>query len=249
MIKDADVESVICMDTNFCYVKEALAATDLKRVIVTNLVDTAAGLETGSWDIYSTRSPRARWTLTRRAASLLLDLIRHAPLSEAVNDRSDRNDLSYILYTGGTTGFPKGVPGNHIGMTSYVNDVTEDVAGECISKRARRHLHRHQSALSYHGPGPVHGRRAKQGQHHRTDARPPRWTPSWSPFERFKVRWLLGVPALYRMILENDRQERYDLSSLTYCYCGGDVLPEEVKERWQQTLRHRPSTRSMVPPK
>ena len=52
--------------------------------------------------------------------------------------------------------------------------------------------------------------------------------------QRFKVRWLLGVPALYRMILENDRQDRYDLSSLTYCYCGGDVLPEEVKERWQQ---------------
>jgi long-chain acyl-CoA synthetase len=36
------------------------------------------------------------------------------------------------------------------------------------------------------------------------------------------------------MILENDRLERYDLSSLTYCYCGGDVLPEEVKERWHQ---------------
>jgi len=52
--------------------------------------------------------------------------------------------------------------------------------------------------------------------------------------QRFKVRWLLGVPALYRMILENDRQERYDLSSLTYCYCGGDVLPEEVKERWHK---------------
>ena len=40
MIKDAQVETVICMDTNFCYVKEAFAETELKRVIVTNLVDT-----------------------------------------------------------------------------------------------------------------------------------------------------------------------------------------------------------------
>ena len=48
--------------------------------------------------------------------------------------------------------------------------------------------------------------------------------------QRYRVRWLLGVPALYRMILENDRLDRYDLGSLTYCYCGGDVLPEEVKE-------------------
>jgi len=40
-----------------------------------------------------------------------------------------RKDFAYILYTGGTTGFPKGVPGNHIGMTSYVYDVMEEVAG------------------------------------------------------------------------------------------------------------------------
>jgi len=35
------------------------------------------------------------------------------------------------------------------------------------------------------------------------------------------------------MILENDRLERYDLSSLRYCYCGGDVLPLEVFNRWE----------------
>jgi long-chain acyl-CoA synthetase len=52
--------------------------------------------------------------------------------------------------------------------------------------------------------------------------------------ERRKVRWLLGVPALYRMILENDRIDHYDLRSLQYCFCGGDVLPEEVKQRWHE---------------
>jgi long-chain acyl-CoA synthetase len=52
--------------------------------------------------------------------------------------------------------------------------------------------------------------------------------------QRHRVRWLLGVPALYRMILENDRFELYRLDSLKYCFCGGDVLPEEVKERWRE---------------
>jgi len=36
------------------------------------------------------------------------------------------------------------------------------------------------------------------------------------------------------MILENDRLDQYDLSSLTYCYCGGDVLPFEVYKRWKE---------------
>jgi long-chain acyl-CoA synthetase len=52
--------------------------------------------------------------------------------------------------------------------------------------------------------------------------------------QRHRVRWMLGVPALYRMILENDRVDQYDLGSLQYCFCGGDVLPEEVKERWRE---------------
>jgi long-chain acyl-CoA synthetase len=52
--------------------------------------------------------------------------------------------------------------------------------------------------------------------------------------QRYHVRWFLGVPALYRMILENDRLDQYDLGSLRYCYCGGDVLPLEVFKRWQE---------------
>jgi long-chain acyl-CoA synthetase len=43
-----------------------------------------------------------------------------------------------------------------------------------------------------------------------------------------------GVPALYRMILENDRLNHYDLSSLRYCWSGADVLPTEVFHRWQK---------------
>ena len=60
-------------------------------------------------------------------------LLKHPRLREKV-ELDPWKDLSYILYTGGTTGFPKGVPGNHIGMTSYVNDVTVDVAGQYLKE-------------------------------------------------------------------------------------------------------------------
>jgi long-chain acyl-CoA synthetase len=55
-----------------------------------------------------------------------------------------------------------------------------------------------------------------------------------SAIERYKIKWMLGVPALYRMMLENDRIDQYDLSSLRYCYCGGDVLPVEVFKTWRE---------------
>jgi long-chain acyl-CoA synthetase len=44
---------------------------------------------------------------------------------------------------------------------------------------------------------------------------------------------MLGVPAFYRMILDNDRVDSYDMSSLRYCWCGGDVLPGELFNRWR----------------
>ena len=39
IVNDAEVETVICLDTNFMYVREVIARTDLKRVIVTGLAD------------------------------------------------------------------------------------------------------------------------------------------------------------------------------------------------------------------
>jgi long-chain acyl-CoA synthetase len=54
--------------------------------------------------------------------------------------------------------------------------------------------------------------------------------------EKYRARWFLGVPTLYRMILENDRLDRYDLRSLRYCFCGGDVLAREIAKRWEELL-------------
>jgi long-chain acyl-CoA synthetase len=51
--------------------------------------------------------------------------------------------------------------------------------------------------------------------------------------QRFKAKTLIGVPTLYRMILEHDRIDLYDLRSLQYCFNGGDVLPVEVNQRWR----------------
>jgi long-chain acyl-CoA synthetase len=52
--------------------------------------------------------------------------------------------------------------------------------------------------------------------------------------QRYKVTRMFAVPAMYRMILEHDRVDYYDLSSLKYCGTGGDVLPAEVANRWHK---------------
>jgi long-chain acyl-CoA synthetase len=231
MIKDSGAETLVCLDTNFCYVKEVLPTTGLKRVIVTNLVELLPIWKRYMGALFD-KVPRGK---VEREAGVydFGSLLRYAPMTSQV-EIDPWNDLSYILYTGGTTGFPKGVPGNHIGMTSYVNDVTEDVAGEHLKQGEDVYIAVnplfHIMALGlFMSVGLNKGNATLLMPVPQVDA-------ILESIERYGVRWMLGVPALYRMILENDRFDQYDLESLRYCYCGGDVLPVEVFKRWKDRV-------------
>ena len=232
MIKDSGADTIICLDTNFCYVQEVFNNTGLKRAIVTNLVDLLPFWKRYLGALFD-KIPRGKIERDSRVY-WFKTLLKHAPIKSPA-DIDPWKDLAYILYTGGTTGFPKGVPGNHIGMTSYVNDVTDDVAAEHLQEGGDIYLAAnplfHIMALGlFMSLGLNKGNITLLMPAPQIDA-------ILETIQRYGARWLLGVPAFYRMILENDRLDRYDLSSLRYCYCGGDVLPLEVFNRWKENFK------------
>ena len=231
MINDSGAETIICLDTNFGYVQDIFSKTGLKRVIVTNLVDLLPLWKRTVGFLFD-KIPNG---IVKKGKNVFFfkDLIKQSP--EKLDVEIDPwKDLSYILYTGGTTGFPKGVPGNHMGMVSYVRDVMEDVAGGYIEEGKDTYIAInplfHIMALGlFVAIGLNYG--------NTTIIMPvPQVDSILRAVEKYRVRWMLGVPALYRMILENDRLDQYDMSSLKYCYCGGDVLPIEVFKRWKEHL-------------
>jgi long-chain acyl-CoA synthetase len=230
MAGDAEARAVICQDTNFGYVKEVAAEAGVRRVIVSGLADLLPAWKRAVGGLFD-KIPLGKVEKgpgVHRFPSLLRA---HLPNPPPVNV-DPGSDLAYILYTGGTTGFPKGVPGNHLGMLSYIRDLMTDVVGGHIRFGQDTFV---CVAPLYHIM--AQGFFLAVGLNHAntTVLMPvPQVDAVLEAIQRHKARWFLGVPTLYRMILENDRLDSYDLSSLRYCFCGGDVLPREVAHRWEE---------------
>lgn len=139
-------------------------------------------------------------------------------------------DLAVILFTGGTTGRPKGVMLTHAALSANVEQCRIWFTG------ARPGQERVLAVLPFFH---VFGMTAVMlfglslgGQLILL----PRVAPHeiLRTISRRKPTILSGVPRLFRGILEHPRRKRHDLSSLRLCVSGGDFLPPDLLARFTQ---------------
>jgi len=233
MINDSKAETIICQDTNYGYVREVLSDTPLRTIIVTNLVDLLPWHKRLVGRMFD-RIPHGVVTKSRGVYSFRDLIDKHSPDPPKV-DINPREHLAYILYTGGTTGLPKGVPGTHAGMVSYLIDLYDAIEG--YVSEGNEVLVLVNPLFHIMGKGTFMGIALTLGNP--TIVMPqPVVDAILEAIQKYKATLLFGVPALYRMILECDRFDTYDLSSLKYCWSGGDVLPVEVFTRFGKYTKY-----------
>ena len=231
---DSESETIICADTNFGYVTSVLPETSLKRVIVTNVVDLLPWWKRYYGLLFDV-IPRGKFSLNSHTFALRNLLSQYKQNSQfGPPIANGGSDIAEILYTGGTTKFPKGVPFSHdlflvsadeqIRMSEPLFPAEENVI---MGNAPLFHILGQTCSLATLLTG---GSLILQPRIN-MDA-------TFNTIQRFKAKTMIGVPALYRMILEHDRLEQYDLSSLEFCFSGGDVLPEEVGNRWKEKFGH-----------
>ncbi len=223
---DSGAKHIVCSDTNFGYVKQAIPETGLKMAIAVRLTDLLpAWKKLFGWTF--DKVPKGK--VSKEDDTLWFEkMVKHKgtlpPLSQKGIDTAE------LIYTGGTTKFPKGVPISH-GL--YLESAGEQISicdplfkpeeNVILGSAPLFHILGQTCALSTLLVGGAIVLMPKVN----LDA-------VFDSVQRFKARSLIGVPTLYRMILDHDRIDFYDLSSLTYAFNGGDVLPEEISNRWRK---------------
>ncbi|MFH1116666.1 MAG: class I adenylate-forming enzyme family protein [Pseudomonadota bacterium] len=224
--RDSGAVGILAADTNFGYAKKLRDMGVLDTVMVTNLGDMLPWwkrLVGHGFDRIPTGKVETEGVIPFQ------DLLRASDRAEDLESAPEQEILE-ILYTGGTTKFPKGVPINHrVYLESFHAQLKVSEALIPLSENVIV-----QGAPLFHvlgqlfGLGPIclAGATVIIMPRVNLDA-------LMLYVQRYKAKTLFGVPTLYRMILEHDRRDFYDLSSLIYCFTGGDVLPMEVLRRWK----------------
>jgi len=229
MANDSEAETIVCLDANFGYVEEIYDETRLKRIIVTTLVDMLPLWKRLVGKAFNV-VPGGKYSLGKGIYPFKRLLKRPSSLPSYGDLGVRGDDLVEMLYTGGTTGFPKGVPFSNLNLLSSCfaqRSMSEPVVpkGEDILV---------QGAPLFH----VLGQAMAMGDLLAGDTCVllPRvqLDGMLDHIERHQATTFFGVPALYRMVLEHKRSENYDISSLKYCFCAGDVLPAEIEKRWKR---------------
>jgi long-chain acyl-CoA synthetase len=225
---DSGASAIVCADTNFGYVQEVLPDTDLKQVVIAQMTDLLPWWKRWFGHLYDVvpKGKIATGTNIFRFRQLLNQYRGRVPL----DIEPEGQKTAEILYTGGTTKFPKGVPLSHdlflisareqIRISEPLIPIQENVI---LGNAPLFHVLGQTCSLSTLLVG---GCLVVQPRIN-LDA-------TFDTIQKFKVRTMIGVPALYRMMLDHVRLDQYDLSSVDYWFSAGDVLPEEVGRRWQR---------------
>src|SRR4030042_4504551 len=107
---DCGAETVICADTNYGYVQRAMAGANIRRIIVTNVVDLLPWCRRIFGKAFD-KVPTGKVSRDNKTYLFEKLMRQSGSLPQRAGARGDQ--VVEILYTGGTTKFPKGVPIAH----------------------------------------------------------------------------------------------------------------------------------------
>jgi len=158
-------------------------------------------------------------------SQLYESILQSAPESPVTNERVHKEDTACLLFTGGTTGLPKGAQISHRQvcwnvLNTVIHDLSHDDIYLCVFP-----LFHAGGLFAYISSQVVFGN---------TTILTRQFDPEQvlSLIEREKVTVFAAVPTMYQIMTQATNWETANMSSLRFCTSGGAPLPVPLVEKY-----------------
>jgi long-chain acyl-CoA synthetase len=225
---DCGATIAVTLDLFLDRVRSARAGSRLEHIVVTRINEFFGPLLRA---LYPLRARRERqWP------ALAFDAMTHAfaavasamPAAEPAAQRPD--DVAVLLYTGGTTGTPKGAMLTHRNLVANAHQSARwnpDPGRDVPSIVGVLPFFHSYAMTAVMNASMVLGRRTVLLPRFETEA-------VLKAIHRHRPSQFAGVPTMYNALCSHPRAARYNLRSILACTSGAAPLPSEVQSRFER---------------
>jgi long-chain acyl-CoA synthetase len=220
----------LTLDAFYGKFKQAMEKTACKTLILAKIGDYLSPVKKfGFWLTKGRKIPRVPEDSTVH----FWDELMNGSFPKAPQASMSTDDTAVILYSGGTTGKPKGI------MLSNMNFISE---GMMVA--AWGNLGENDAILAilpiFHGFGLgvcINAAFMGGGK----SILVPQFTPELVAklIKTKKPNFIIGVPTLYAALNKNKDFQQADLSCIKAAFCGADTLPTTVKNEFERLVKKR----------
>ncbi|MDF0726704.1 AMP-binding protein [Cytobacillus sp. S13-E01] len=230
-MNDSGSKVIITLDILYPRVSKVKALTSLEHIIVTGIKDYLPFPKNIVYPFIQKKQYGIVVKVEHQGENHLFTEVLNRSATVAIDlDVNPSEDIALLQYTGGTTGFPKGV------MLTHRNLVANTLMCAAWMYKCKRGEETVLGILPFfhvYGMTTVMNLSVMQGFKMilmpKFDA-----GDTLKTIEKFKPTLFPGAPTIYIALLNHPDIQKYDLSSIESCISGSAPLPVEVQEQFEK---------------
>jgi long-chain acyl-CoA synthetase len=231
-LNDSGAEAIVTLSRFYPLVRKVKDKTKLKAVIVTSIKDYLGGLLKALYTLFKEKKEGDRVRL-EPDDFWLLDLLKRYRRQRLPEVKEDLQNPACYMYTGGTTGVPKGailthanILANALQAKAWLTDYEE---GKEIMLGVLPFFHSYGMSIALNLSLVIKGTLITVPQFIIKDI--------LGLIHKERPTLFPGVPTMYVAINNAPDVEKYDLSSIKVCISGAAPLPVEVQKQFEKITR------------
>jgi len=229
LINDSGAETFVVMSQLYERVKSIRQNTGLQRVIVTNIKEYFPGLLRLLFTLAKEKKEGHSVDISGDAGTYWFQEIMRGAAAKPTPVEIDPDEVATLIYTGGTTGGPKGAQLTHYNLVSNATALNSWV-------RSRATEDSLLAVMPYfHSYGLTVGMNVCIANAVTTVQIPnPReMAHVLTAIQKHRVTYYPGVPTMFVGLLNFPERDQYDLTSLRFAVSAAAPLPPEVQQQFQ----------------